>query len=170
MKPFYPIRLPSKTSWALAAMLSTSTLWAQNLPTPPATPHASPQHQEHRPARPGPHHQEHLKALKSKLQLRADQDGAWTAFASAMSAQPQRPAPSAHRQELAQLSTPERVDRMRALRQERQAAMSALADQRGEATKTFYAQLDPEQKRIFDDETARRMAHRGERGMRHHRG
>jgi Spy/CpxP family protein refolding chaperone len=55
------------------------------------------------------------------------------------------------RAEFARLTTPERIDRMRAMRSERIAEM----DKRGDATKTFYASLTPEQKKVFDQETLR---------------
>ena len=72
------------------------------------------------------------------------------------------------RQDMDKLTTPERIDRMRALR----AQHAAEADRRGEATKAFYAALTPEQQKTFDAQ-----AHRGHRmgGMkggegRHHGG
>jgi hypothetical protein len=49
------------------------------------------------------------------------------------------------------LTTPERIDRMRAQRAQRDAAMDARSD----AVKAFYAQLQPEQQKTFD-----RMGHR----------
>jgi periplasmic protein CpxP/Spy len=100
-------------------------------------------------------------ALKQKLQLTPAQEGAWTAYTAAM----QRPAnlERPDRAELEKLTTPERIDRMRALR----AARLAEMDRRAEATKTFYAGLTPEQKKVFDAETFR--GHRGGRhgGLRH---
>ncbi len=59
------------------------------------------------------------------------------------------------RQAMQKLTTPERIDRMRALRAQRDAAMDARAD----AIKTFYAQLQPEQQKTFD----RMSEHMGER-------
>ena len=56
------------------------------------------------------------------------------------------------RAELARLPTPERIDRIRALRVERMAMM----DKRADATKAFYATLNPVQKREFDLLTVRR--------------
>jgi protein CpxP len=99
--------------------------------------------------------------LKQKLQISAAQESAWTAWTTAMKppARMQRP----DRGEFAKLPTPERIDRMRALRTERMAAM----DKRADATKTFYAALTPEQQKLFDAETARR-GHRGHGG--HHGG
>lgn len=102
-------------------------------------------------------HAKHLAELKGQLKLSAAQEPAWTAFASAM--QPgERPA-RLDRQDMDKLTTPERIDRMRALRAQR----AAEADRRGEATKTFYATLTPEQQKTFDAQ-----AHRGHRmgGMR----
>ena len=102
-----------------------------------------------------------LDALKQKLHLSSAQEASWTAFVAALKPNPmQRP----DRAEIAKLSTPERIDRMRELRATRMAEM----DKRGDATKTFYATLTADQKKVFDDETARR----GDRGMggHHHRG
>jgi Spy/CpxP family protein refolding chaperone len=41
-------------------------------------------------------------------------------------------------------------------------------DQRGEAAKAFYATLSPEQKKRFDEQTARMMARRGGMGGDYH--
>lgn len=100
-------------------------------------------------------------ALKQKLQLSPGQEANWNSYTAAVTPTRMQRADSA---ELAKLSTPERIDRMRTLRAARMAEM----DKRGEATKTFYAVLTPEQKKVFDDETARR-GHHG-KGGRHHRG
>ncbi|MDF1485654.1 Spy/CpxP family protein refolding chaperone [Ramlibacter sp. H39-3-26] len=85
-------------------------------------------------------------ALKEKLQITASQEGAWTAFTTAMkpSTRPEPPA----RDEFDKLTTPERIDRLRALRSEHQAQM----DQRMDAVKTFYAVLSPAQQKTFDAE------------------
>lgn len=101
-----------------------------------------------------------LAALKLKLQLSPAQEGAWTAWTTAMKppANLQRP----DRAELRRLPTPERIDRMRALRSQRMAE----ADRRGDATKAFYNQLSADQKRVFDLESVR-GGKRGKRGMRH---
>lgn len=110
-----------------------------------------------RPGNPGMM-QEHMQqrmaqrqaALKQILQLTPAQEGAWnTWIASRQPSSRQRPNPA----ELAQLSTPERIDRMRALRATRIAEM----DRRGDATKTFYAALTPSQQKAFDALTVRRM-------------
>ena len=96
---------------------------------------------------------ERAAALKAKLQLTDAQQPAWDAFQQAM-----QPTPHARidREGMAKLTTPERIDRMRALRAQR----DAEADRRGDAVKTFYAALTPEQQKVFD---AQRMGpdHRG---------
>jgi protein CpxP len=88
-------------------------------------------------------------ALKQKLQITPAQEGAWNAWIAALKpGNFTRP----DRAEWDKLTTPERIDRMRALRAQRLAEM----DRRGDATKAFYATLSPEQKAIFDDQMARR--------------
>ncbi len=113
--------------------------------------------------------------LKAKLKITPAQEGAWTAFTAAM----QPPArmgdrPGAEqRAEYAKLSTPERIDKMRAMRTQRMTDMNAAMDKRGDATKTFYAALSPEQQKTFDAEHLK-MAERHGRGRHeggmHHKG
>ncbi len=62
------------------------------------------------------------------------------------------PAPP-KREDLAKLSTPERLDQMRALRQQREAEF----DKRDAATRAFYGTLNAEQKKTFDARTAHPM-------------
>ncbi len=93
-------------------------------------------------------------ALKQILQLTPAQEGAWAAWIASRQPLSQ---PRTNPADLAQLSTPERIDRMRALRTSRITEM----DRRGDATKTFYAALTPPQQKAFDAITAQRM----ERGM-----
>lgn len=94
-------------------------------------------------------------ALKQKLQITPAQEPAWNSFTSAMrpAARPQRP----DRAAMARLTTPERIDQMRAMRNQRMAEM----DRRADATKAFYAALSPEQKKVFDAQATRRGGHHG---------
>lgn len=90
---------------------------------------------------------QHLAALKVRLKLTPAQQGAWDTFTQAV--QPTSDEIGHMMQARAQmrsLTTPERIDRMRALRTERDAAM----DKRFDAAKTFYTQLSPEQQKTFD--------------------
>lgn len=103
-------------------------------------------------------HAAHAAAIKQKLQLTPAQESAWTTFTTAMQPSPRPAMPD--RAELAKLSTPERLDRMRALHNQRGANM----DRRAEALKAFYATLSPEQQKTLDAETAQ---HFGRYGMGH---
>ncbi|AMO23271.1 hypothetical protein GCM10027034_42450 [Ramlibacter solisilvae] len=127
--------------------------------TPPA---ASDSRGHHDPARMQQRMQQRLADLKQKLQLMPGQEGAWTAYTGALqpSQQMQRP----NRDEFAQLTTPQRIDRMRQLRAQRAAEM----DRRGEATKAFYASLTPEQQKVFDSETLRGPGGAGGHHRHHH--
>lgn len=106
----------------------------------------------------------HLDALKAKLKITAAQEGAWTAFAAAMKPATHTMDQHPDRAELDKLTTPERIDKMHELRKQHMADMAAAMDKRDEATKTFYAVLSAEQKKIFDSEYARMGHHGGERG------
>lgn len=110
-----------------------------------------------------------LAAVKLKLQINSAQEGAWNSWATAM--KPGAPRQRLDRAEFERLTTPERIDRMRAQRVVRIAEMDRLAD----ATKTFYAALNADQQKVFDGESLHFMQ-RGGKGMRgdhhggHHRG
>jgi flagellum-specific peptidoglycan hydrolase FlgJ len=97
----------------------------------------------------------HQAELKAALKVTAAQEAAWTTFTAAMAppAAPmaQRPKP----EDMAKLTTPERIDKMKAMRTEHHAVMSLAMDQRAEATKTFYATLTPEQQKVFDEKAMR---------------
>ncbi|MBV7542601.1 Spy/CpxP family protein refolding chaperone [Acidovorax sp. sic0104] len=157
-------------------LAATAVLAALALPVlaqqAPASPSANPaaastaapegRHARHGSER-GDHHQRHeahrakrLAALKDQLKLTSAQEPAWNTFTAAM--QPgERPA-RLDRKDLDKLTTPERIDRMRALR----AQHAAEADRRGEATKAFYAALTPAQQKTFDAHPPRH--HRGAHG------
>lgn len=100
--------------------------------------------------------------LKAKLNITPEQEGNWSSFTAAMKPPAmgmQRP----DRAELDKLTTPERIDKMQALRDKRQATLNQTMHQRGEATKAFYSTLSPEQKKVFDAESLKF-------GPRHQRG
>ncbi|MGZ5272445.1 MAG: Spy/CpxP family protein refolding chaperone [Ramlibacter sp.] len=146
-----------RTSLATCALVAGAGLAAAQTqpgaPVAPAAPGGPEAHGRHvDPAKMAERMNRHLADLKQKLQLSPAQEGAWTSFANAM--QPQAPMQRPDPQAMAGLSTPERIDQMRAMRDRRNAEM----DRRAEATKAFYAQLTPEQKKTFDAETAR-MGH-----------
>ncbi|MEY4295511.1 MAG: hypothetical protein RLY82_1199 [Pseudomonadota bacterium] len=114
--------------------------------------------------------------LKAKLKITPAQEGAWTTFAAAM----QPPANMAGgmmgmrhdpkvKAEMEKLTTPERIDKMHAMRAERMKTMGAEMEKRGAATKAFYAVLTSEQKAVFDA-VAMHGGRHGMGGDRHGRG
>jgi Spy/CpxP family protein refolding chaperone len=124
---------------------------------------------QHDPAKMQAHMQKRQADLKAKLKLTATQEPAWTTFSASM--QPPAHGPRPDKAAMEKLTTPERIDKMRALHAERGAHM----DKRAEATKAFYAVLSPEQQKVFDANTLRHHGGHGERGEhgpagRHHKG
>ena len=89
-----------------------------------------------------------MSRLKTLLQLTPNQEGDWLAFNSAMTPPAVRPTPP-NPQEFEKLTTPERIDRLNAMR----AQHAGLLDKRAEAAKKFYAALTPSQRKVFDLET-----------------
>lgn len=145
----------------LSALIAGASLTALAQTPPPAAnpPTASQPSRQERMERMHARMQERMAqrqaALKSKLQITAAQESAWTTFTNALrppAARPQRP----DRSEFERLTTPERIDRLRALKAQRDAEMV----RRGDATKAFYATLSPEQQKVFDSETLRFGRHR----------
>jgi periplasmic protein CpxP/Spy len=141
---------------------------AQTPPPAPAGAPGAPHHQRDGKGRFDPAKMQERMAkrqaeLKQKLALTPAQEPAWTSFTNAMrpSAPPARP----DREAIAKLPTPERIDHLRTVRNQRIAEM----DRRGEATKAFYAQLTPEQKKVFDENAFKRgrHGHGGHHGPRH---
>lgn len=109
--------------------------------------------------------QKHLDEMKVFLQLQASQEGAWNAFESVMKSPMKRPSP-ASMAELEKLSTPERIDKMMAIKAEHDAEIS----KRMNASQTFYATLTPAQQKVFDTQT-QKFFHRGmlnQHGTMHH--
>ncbi|MCE1251197.1 MAG: Spy/CpxP family protein refolding chaperone [Comamonadaceae bacterium] len=108
--------------------------------------------------------QKRMGEFKQALQLNPAQEDAWNQYQQAMKPPTQPPArPDV--EAFKQLSTPERIERLRALREQHAAEM----DRRGEATKAFYAQLNPAQQKTFDAHSLRWMQrmHDHDHGPRH---
>ena len=115
------------------------------------------------PARMQEHMARHQADLKARLKLTPAQEGAWTSFTSAMQA-PASWAQRPNRAEMDKLTTPERIDRMRALKAQHDAEMTKRED----AIKAFYAALTPEQQKVFDAEHRGRGGRHGGRHHGHH--
>jgi periplasmic protein CpxP/Spy len=93
------------------------------------------------------HHERHQTALKAALKLTSDQESAWTKFTE--STRPDfKGMPHHNSAEWDALSTPQRLEKMQALRAERDKQM----DRHIEAVKQFYATLTPEQQKVFDQQ------------------
>lgn len=103
-----------------------------------------------------------MAKFKEQLAITPAQEPAWTRFTESMHAK--RDFARLDRAGMDKLTTPERIDRMRAMRAQRNAAMDARMD----AAKAFYSELQPEQQRTFDAASAR-MMHMGAPGGKHHR-
>ena len=150
----------------LAGLLATAGFGAlAQTPTPPAgaTPPAQrgmmrPEHRAD-PARMEAQMAKHHAELKAKLKIEPAQEGAWAAWTAAMKPPADmRQRREAMHAEMQKLTTPERIEKMKALRAERDAQM----DKRAQATKDFYAALNADQKKTFDAGMMR--GPRGERG------
>lgn len=168
----------------IAGLLANAALMAQTT-TPPAAPkpmadtstpathesrggHERGMHGRMNPAKTEAMMAKHLAGLKTKLKITAPQEGAWTTFTTAMKptarAEYARPDPA----EMEKLTTPERIDKMRAHRAQRMTELQAQMDKREAATKAFYATLNADQKKVFDAEHSKMMhSWDGHKDMRH---
>ncbi|MDE2355746.1 MAG: Spy/CpxP family protein refolding chaperone [Alphaproteobacteria bacterium] len=113
-----------------------------------------------------------LKALHDILGVTPAQEAAFQAFAAARRSnrealRAQHADLAAERAKLESMTTPERLDLMAQDMTARQAEQRARFTRIAEATKAFYAQLTPEQKRIMDALPDLRdgPGHHGPRGM-----
>ncbi len=171
----------SFNSLVLAGLMATlgASAMAQGAPTaPPAGSAAAGMQGEHKghhmDGHTGRHDPAKMQAwiakrqadMKAQLKITPAQEGAWTTYTSAMQpmAHGARPTPE-QRAEFDKLTTPQRIDKMRALRTERMTQMNAAMDKRGDATKVFYTALTPDQQKVFDTEHKKHGRH-GERGGR----
>lgn len=108
----------------------------------------------------------HMAELKAKLNLNGAQEDTWTQFVAAM--QPPTDAGMKMNRENRQkmheewktLTTPQRIDRMTAMKAERDAQMRKRTD----ATLTFYIALSPEQQQVFDANAMRMGSMNGRHG------
>lgn len=156
---------------AAAALAGAFTLpvWAQNAPAPQGTTATAPDGMRHHAPRPpmdwAAMHAKRMEHLKPLLQLTAAQEGAWSKFVDAT--RPGERKARMDREAWSKLSTPQRIEQAQTLRKER----NAKAEQRENATKTFYASLNPAQQKAFDVAMPMGMGHGMHKaGHRHHQG
>lgn len=141
---------------ALAAILATTSLMAAAQATAPQPDQRTEQRadrqqrmEQHR-ARMAERHQQRMEQLKTRLQLTPEQEPAWRAFQARMTPpQLQADGQRGERPDFAAMTTPQRIERMKAWQAQRQTAQ----EQRMEATLAFYQALNPSQQRVFDLDT-----------------
>ena len=151
----------------ITAMLATAGLgaYAQDASGPPPGAHGTYHHGQMDPAKRQEMMAKHAAALKAKLNLTATQEGAWSTYMAAMQASPGMAASmdGGNREkmhaDMAALTTPQRIDKMKEMKSQHDAEMT----KRGDATKLFYAALSPAQQKVFDDNSLRH-GHHGDHG------
>ena len=178
--------LKSFNTLLLAGVMASATLAATAQTVGPAAPavaaapttsanHHGERMDRHDPVKMQARMAQHQADLKAKLQLTPAQEGAWTTFTANMQPPTHRARMTTEqRAEMDKLTTPERIDKMRAMRSQRMAEMNASMDKRADASKTFYAALNADQKKVFDSQRMGRgmgdkgsMGHGGGHGAQH---
>jgi len=102
------------------------------------------------------HRAKRLQELKVFLQLQGNQEADWSTFSAALQSPVSRPAPM-NPAEMGKLTTPERIEKMMAMKAARDARINLLMT----ATKTFYASLSPQQQKVFDTHASKAMKRHG---------
>jgi hypothetical protein len=100
--------------------------------------------------------QQRLARLKSKLAITAEQEPQWSAFTGTVLQQIEQFKAAHQGRQAAGRTAPERIDRQVAWMKERAAAFETV----GQAAKTLYATLSPEQQQIADEKLLRWHARR----------
>lgn len=165
-------------SLLMAGLLANAALSAHAQATPPpaapkpmvsaSSPRMHPSHMD--PAQMENMVAKQLADLKTKLKITAAQEDSWTTFVTAMKPPARSGMRRPDRAEMDKLTTPERIDKMRALRMQQNIERLANMDKRENAVKTFYADLDASQKKTMDTEHSKMMHRWGDRsdhGPRH---
>lgn len=110
------------------------------------TPHAHhAPHLQQRQQRHQQMHEQHLTRMKNLLQITPQQQAAWDAYVAAAHSGPQKMT-SRPKADWHNMNTLQRLDARAQMRQEHQAA----AQQRDQATRTFYNSLSSAQQKAFD--------------------
>ena len=137
---------------SLGVMAQTTSITEASAPAP-SSPQTRPMHKMHDMMM--KRHARHLESLKNSLKLMPDQESQWADFAASM--RPQHPEVlHIAMADMEKLTTPERIDKMNALKAQRDVEIK----KRHDATQSFYDTLSEEQKRTFDQQTAKFMHRR----------
>jgi Spy/CpxP family protein refolding chaperone len=98
--------------------------------------------------------------LHDELRITPAQESAWNGFVASMKRPQHAGGQHGDRAAWAGLSAPQRAEKMI----ERQKARTAAMEQRLAALNSVYSVLSPDQKKVFDDRTARMQSHFGRHG------
>jgi hypothetical protein len=96
-----------------------------------------------------------LSKMKSRLHLTKEQMPAWEEFSKIMNTSPEWFDGKNRDDAWTKLTTPERLEKMNAMRDKNIAAMQAHMKQHSEAVLKFYNQLTTDQQKIFDAQATR---------------
>lgn len=162
---------------AIAAVIASSALWAQAQTPPAQAPmqgYGMGHHGRMDPTRIHDRMAARLAALKAKLTLNAAQEAAWNDYMAAMQPPPDGMMAKKSRderrrmfEEYRAMTTPQRLDKMAAMKAEHDAQMN----RRHQATRNFYDTLNAAQQKVFDANTMMGAAQgraAGMGGYRHH--
>ncbi len=100
-------------------------------------------------------HAKRSAALKAKLKLSPEQEAQWSAFEQSMKRPDPHARPDIDHAALATLTTPERLDKLKAMRAEHTAARATDMERRDNAVRSLYSTLTPQQQKVFDTEFTR---------------
>ena len=107
---------------------------------------------------PAAYAQKRLEKLKSALGITPDQEPQWSAFADSVMQQVNQMKAAHEQWKDVPATAPERIDRQIAMMKQRTASFEAI----GQAAKSLYATLNPDQQRIADEKLLRwHGEHRG---------
>ena len=104
-----------------------------------------------------------IAKLHDELRITPAQENAWNAFVASMKPAQHADHQRGDRAAWAGLSAPQRAEKMI----ERQKARTAVMEQRLAALNTFYSVLSADQKKVFDEKTARMQSRFGRHGGGH---
>lgn len=140
------------TSWsrravwaAVGTAMASSAVWAQAPQHPPMQQGMMSERAPHCPQRHEQMQAQHLERMKNLLQLQPEQQAAWEAYAASMHRQPGHMALAA-KTDWDAMNTLQRLDAQAQMRQQHHAD----AEQRDQATRTFYNSLNAAQQKAFD--------------------
>ena len=103
---------------------------------------------------------ERVAKLHDELRITPAQESAWNGFVASMQRPQHADGQHGDRAAWAGLSAPQRAEKMIAMQKARTAAM----EQRLSALNTFYSVLSPDQKKVFDEKSARMQSRFGRHG------